>query len=58
MKAKINNLDDPKPLLVSFIKIQLHSLGWAYSLDKRAFEIQNKYGVPLFCQDVPVIQYH
>jgi hypothetical protein len=58
MKAKINNLDDPKPLLVSFIKIQLHSLGWAYSLDKRAFQIQNKYGVPLFCQDVPVIDYH
>lgn len=58
MHASSKNLADPKPLLVSFIKIQLHSLGWAYSLDKRAYAIQNNYGVPLFCQDVPVINYH
>lgn len=58
MHARVKNLADPKPLIVSFIKIQLHSLGWAYSLDKRAYEIQNNYGVPLFCQDVPVIDFH
>lgn len=58
INAANNNLSDPKPLLVSFIKIQIHSLGWAYSLDKRAYKLQNQYGVPLFCQDVPVIDFH
>lgn len=58
INAAKNNLPDPSPHLISFIKVQIRSLSWAYSLDKRAYELQNKYGVPLFCQDVPVIQYH
>lgn len=49
-------LKDPRPLSVKFVKIQLKTLNWAYSLDKRAFPLQQE-GIPLFCQDVPAIPY-
>lgn len=49
-------LKDSKELSLKFAKIQIMSLKWAYSLDKRAYAIQ-KAGVPLFCQDVPPIAY-
>lgn len=55
-KALELGLKDPKPLIISFLKIQIKSLAWAYSLDTRAFEIQ-KQNIPLFCQDVPPISY-
>lgn len=55
-KAKNHDLEDPKSLALSFISIQIRSLSWAYSLDRRAFPIQ-KENIPLFCQDVPVIPY-
>ena len=55
-KARELGLNDPKALIISFLKIQINSLTWAYSLDKRAFEIQ-KQNIPLFCQDVPPISY-
>lgn len=50
-------LKDPRPLSLKFTKLQIRSLKWAYSLDKRAYPLQHKYRVPLFCQDVPVIPY-
>jgi len=56
LKAKDSGLPDPKKLLLSFLKLQIRSLGWAQSLDKRAFPIQ-KDNIPLFCQDVPAIPY-
>jgi len=49
-------LEDPKNLLLSFLTIQIKSLSWAQSLDRRAFEIQ-KNNVPLFCRDVPFIPF-
>lgn len=55
-KSKELNLADPKELLLSFLKIQITSLSWAQSLDKRAFPIQ-KDNIPLFCRDVPHINY-
>lgn len=55
-KASELNLEDPKSLALKFINIQIRSLSWAYSLDKRAFPIQ-KANIPFFCQDVPVIPY-
>lgn len=55
-KARLTSLEDPKPLLDKFLKIQIFGLKWASSLDRRAYPIQAK-GVPLFCQDVPPIVY-
>lgn len=55
-KAMIFDLDDPKPIIISFLKLQIKTLGWAQSLDNRAFPIQ-KNNIPLFCQDVPPIPY-
>ncbi len=55
-KAKLMGLEDPQPLLLSFLKTQIATLSWAYSLDKRAYAIQTK-NIPLFCQDVPAIPY-
>lgn len=50
-------LEDPRELSIKFTKIQIRSLKWAYSLDKRAYPLQHQYRVPLFCQDVPAIPY-
>jgi hypothetical protein len=55
-KAHLLGLDDPKNILLSFLKIQIRSLVWAQSLDKKAFDIQ-KMNVPLFCRDVPHVPY-
>lgn len=55
-KAMIFGLEDPKPIILSFLKLQIRTLGWAQSLDNRAFHIQ-KENIPLFCQDVPPIPY-
>jgi len=55
-KAMIFGLEDPKPIIISFLKLQIKTLGWAQSLDNRAFQIQ-KDNIPLFCQDVPPIPY-
>ena len=55
-KSKLIGLEDPQPLLLSFLKTQIATLSWAYSLDKRAYTIQRK-NIPLFCQDVPAIPY-
>lgn len=55
-KARVISLEDPKPLLDKFLKIQIFGLKWASSLDRRAYAIQAN-GVPLFCQDVPPIVY-
>lgn len=55
-KSKVLGLEDPTELAVKFLKVQINSLNWAYSLDKRAFPIQ-KNNVPLFCRDVPAIPY-
>lgn len=43
-------------LSLDFISIQIRSLVWTNSLDKRAFFIQ-KSNIPFFCQDVPPISY-
>jgi hypothetical protein len=56
VKAREHGMDDPKPLLLSFLRTQISSLRWAYSLDKRAYSIQEK-NIPLFCNDVPAIPY-
>ncbi len=55
-KSEKLGLEDPKGILISFLKLQINSLFWAQSLDRRAFVIQ-KENIPLFCQDVPVIDY-
>lgn len=55
-KAQGLGLEDPQPILISFLKIQINSLSWAQSLDRRAFPIQQK-NVPFFCKDVPSIDY-
>ncbi len=55
-KSEKLGLEDPKEILVSFLKMQINTLFWAQSLDRRAFDIQ-KQNIPLFCQDVPVIDY-
>ena len=55
-KAQSLGLEDPQSLLLSFLRTQIFTLSWAYSLDKRAYTIQ-KRNIPLFCQDVPVIPY-
>lgn len=54
--AEAVSLPDPHSLLNRFLKLQIRSIDWAVSLDRRAFSIQ-KNNVPLFCQDVPAIQY-
>ncbi len=54
--AAQKKLPDPKKLSLKFIKLQINSLSWAYSLDKRAFPIQQE-NVPIFCNDVPPISY-
>ena len=56
-KALSLGLKDPKEMLLEFLKIQVNSLIWTESLDKRAFKIQ-KENIPLFCNDVPAIPYH
>ena len=56
LNAQEVNLDDPKELLLKFIKLQITTLNWAYSLDKRAFFLQQK-NIPIFCQDVPPIDF-
>lgn len=55
-RAATAKLSDPAPILNSFLSIQINSLSWAYSLDRRAYSIQ-KENIPLFCQDVPAIPY-
>ena len=55
-KAHEVNLNDPKNISMEFIELQLASLSWAYSLDKRAYKLQQQ-NIPIFCQDVPPIQY-
>lgn len=55
-KARDLGLDDPKHVLLKFLKTQIINTRWAYSLDKRAFAIQQD-NIPLFCQDVPAIPY-
>lgn len=55
-KATSLGLEDPKEILISFLKIQVRSLPWAQSIDKKAFDIQ-KMNVPLFCRDVPHVPY-
>jgi hypothetical protein len=56
LKAKELSLNEPKKIIVSFLKLQVRTLIWAQSLDKRAFPIQRD-NIPLFCQDVPLIPY-
>ncbi len=55
-RAKEQGLEDPKNLSLDFIRLQITSLSWAYLLDKRAYSIQQQ-NIPIFCQDVPAIQY-
>ncbi|MBY0415620.1 MAG: hypothetical protein K2Q18_15710 [Bdellovibrionales bacterium] len=55
-KSRSSGLADPKAILLTFLKIQIHSLGWTKRLDRKAFPLQYK-GVPIFCQDVPQIPY-
>lgn len=55
-KAEIEGLDDPQEIIVAFLKLQIQTLSWAHSLDKRAYPIQSD-NIPLFCQDVPPIPY-
>lgn len=55
-QARSKSMNDPKPLLDKFLKIQIFGLRWASSLDRRAYTIQAS-GIPIFCQDVPPIQY-
>ncbi len=54
--AKALSLKSPESLSLKFIKLQIRSLKWANSLDKRAFAIQSR-DIPIFCQDVPAILY-
>lgn len=56
LKAHEQNLEDPIKLSLEFVELQITSLSWAYSLDKRAFPLQQK-NIPIYCQDVPPIQY-
>jgi hypothetical protein len=55
-KAQEVGLNDPKDISIEFIELQLASLSWAYSLDKRAYKLQQQ-NIPIYCQDVPPIQY-
>lgn len=55
-KALALGLKDPKEMLLKFLKLQVSSLIWTESLDKRAFKIQRE-NIPLFCNDVPAIPY-
>lgn len=55
-KALAMGLKDPKEMLLKFLKLQINSLTWMESLDKRAFKIQRE-NIPLFCNDVPAIPY-
>jgi hypothetical protein len=55
-KALELNMEDPIKLIKKFLKVQIRSLSWAHSLDRRAFQFQRE-NIPLFCQDVPLIPY-
>jgi hypothetical protein len=53
--AKREGLKDPKRLLYKNLKLQMFSLGFFYTLDRKAAGVQEE-GVPILCQDVPPIE--
>jgi hypothetical protein len=56
LQAMNKNLPDPKELIKKFLLLQLRGLRFTYQLDREAFPM-NLEGIPLFCQDVPVIEW-
>jgi hypothetical protein len=56
LQAASENLPDPKELILKFVHVQMKMLTSSYFFDKSSFSIQSK-GIPIFCQDVPVIKW-
>lgn len=54
LEAKHLNISSPKKLIKRFIKLHLFAFKNAESIDRLAFPLQAQ-GLPIICQDVPVI---
>ncbi len=54
LSAKMKELNSPKRIISSNIKLQINSLGIWYYLDRKASEFQEE-GVRILCQDIPKI---